>query len=54
MVNYTPKKVKQQKDKEITIKDMMLRVFTSFTEDMNIVEASKYFGEKKYLRSAGN
>ena len=40
MVNYTPKTVKQPKAKDILVRDIMLRVFTSFTEDMNIDEAS--------------
>ena len=46
MVNYTPKTLKQQRDKEITVKDIMLRAFTSFTEDMNIVEASNILVKK--------
>jgi hypothetical protein len=40
MVNYTPKTVKEQRAKEILVRDIMLRVFTSFTEDMEIVKAA--------------
>ena len=49
MVNYTPKTVKedkQQKAKDILVKDIMLKVFTSFTEDMDINEAANILVKK--------
>ncbi len=50
MVNYTPnifKDVKKSKTQEILVKDIMLKVFPSFTEDMDIDEASKTLIKKK-------
>lgn len=50
MVNYTPKLIKddkKQKAKEILVRDIMLKVFPSFTEDMDVDEASKTLIKKK-------
>ena len=54
MVNYRPKlvkEVKKHKSKEILVKDIMLRVFASFTEDMDINDAS-YTLVKKNISGA--
>ena len=50
MVNYTPnifKDVKKSKTQEILVKDIILKVFPYFTEDMDIDEASKTLIKKK-------
>ncbi len=49
MVNYRPRlveEVKKHRGKEILVKHIMLRVFTSFTEGMDVNDASNTLVQK--------
>ena len=50
MVNYTPKlarELKKRQSKSILVKDVMLQAFVSFTEEMDINDASSTLVRKK-------